>query len=300
LEFSILKRNQRGDLCELNKELVVEWYNYSLEGQKLTQTSWEDLTPRERYVHGGPWVDLQTLDVHLDLFEKFGQVLIATDSSIAKIVGELEYHFSGKSAHIDWMMVSPNSQNRGIGTKMIQGLIEIVKQNGYNRISTEPEKGSETFYSKNGFAGIQPHLLQLTKNGSSPQDNNHWISGIPQHRKYLIGDATNTPEYSLFLLAAEIEYTKIFNLRDVPVGWTLIENSIEQTTIIRRKISIMSNKSSLLLASNHQHDNGQIQNFFNKVTLSLPKSEQTYITLTGSKPTGWEISNKIIKMQMSI
>jgi hypothetical protein len=64
-----------------------KWFTNPYAGGK--EARWEDLTPAQRYLHGGPWMDPQLLALHVRRFaEAKGSVLVAERGG--KVVGEIE------------------------------------------------------------------------------------------------------------------------------------------------------------------------------------------------------------------
>lgn len=297
LEFSSLKRNDRRELCELNKKLVPRWFQYANNDEKQIQSKWENLTIRDRFMHGGPWLDRRTLDIHFDLFEKFGQVIVARDTQEDIMIGELEWHYSNNTAHIDWMMVSPEEQRKGIGSMMINHLKEIVIDDFSSEIWTEPEKGTDYFYETNGFDRVLPELISYSIRGSSKLNMLKWKSGLPPEKKTLIGDATNTKEYSRFLLQAEEMYASVFNVV-TPISYAIPED--HNLLIIRRKISALKNRSVILFYSDVNIPESQIISLSDFTAKSLPKIENIFITLPGISLYNWKIHEKIFKRRKLI
>jgi GNAT superfamily N-acetyltransferase len=290
IEFTELKRNQWKDLVELNKKLVQTWFRYSKLNKKEEEARWQDLSSRERFYHGGPWNDYETLKIHLELFTKFGNVLIGVNSSTRDIIAELEYHISENFIHIDWMMVAPEFQNQGIGSVIIRKIEELAQKQDIHELQTEPEKGVQYFYEANGFNDNIPKIIQSSKNGCS---TNHpqWNVEMPNIND-LIGDASNTLEYSKFLMKTEIKYARIFGKPD-PILWREISDGV---IAIQRVVSVLNNRVSLLLSSNAPLSLNEIFDGFNTSIKYIPTTESAYVSLSEELIPTWTKYSQIKKL----
>jgi GNAT superfamily N-acetyltransferase len=131
--------------------------------RKDTETSetikpdeWQHLSRMERWQQGGPWLDRQTLALHLSVMEEAGGiVLIARTPKL--LVGELELLFETPArktpqAFITWMVVHPGFRHQGIGTQLINFAAQIAKEKGCKRLFTTAENPNAVqFFEANNF-----------------------------------------------------------------------------------------------------------------------------------------------------
>jgi len=126
-------------------------------GDKWVPASYEELSIEERFMHGGPWMSVETCAIHLNYLLLAGQYpLVAVLDG--KIVGELELYIGeekgvlGKTAFIDVLLVHSDFRRRGIGRRLVQKAEEIAIENNCDTLSVWPEEQAIPFYNKCGIA----------------------------------------------------------------------------------------------------------------------------------------------------
>ncbi len=157
-------------LLELVNDITIERINplsdlpelVSL-NRKDTETSegidpqeWQQLSRMERWQQGGPWLDRQTLALHLDVMEEAGGIiLIARTPEL--LVGELELLFEKHvsditKAFITWMVVHPGFRHQGIGSQLINHAIKLARNQGCKQLFTTTENPDAShFFEANKF-----------------------------------------------------------------------------------------------------------------------------------------------------
>ncbi|HEV8595256.1 MAG TPA: hypothetical protein VGR51_06970 [Thermoplasmata archaeon] len=117
-----------------------DWYRNP--HQRLARVPYEDLTPFERYLHGGFGMDLSLLRRHVYEFERRGfPVLVAEDAG--RIVGEAEVWLDeepapfGRYAAVTTLAVGlpPNQEVAGL---LLARIAERVRKMGYHALDLVP------------------------------------------------------------------------------------------------------------------------------------------------------------------
>jgi len=225
------------DLVRLNKSLIPIWYG--LEGTDRITSRWEDLTIKERFLHGGPWNDQQTLKIHTEEFLKFGQIDLIKDQN-GQILGEIEYHQHEDTIHLDWMMIHGTRQLQGLGSLLLHHLVQVAEQDQINEIWTEPENGVEKFYEKNGFKLLDESIHRYQLKSDNTRESWGEIEYSEIKGQVLSGEANNDRDYLLMLLRSGIRYAEICG-EPYPIRGTRIEDNL----VISRYLPALSPKAHL-------------------------------------------------------
>ena len=124
--------------------------------ETISPQEWQHLSRMERWQQGGPWLDRQTLALHLDIMEEVGGViLIARTAEL--LVGELELLFENHAsdtprAFIAWMVVHPGFRHQGIGSELVNHAAKLAKTQGCKQLFTTAENTEATqFFEANKF-----------------------------------------------------------------------------------------------------------------------------------------------------
>ena len=93
------------------------------------------------------WVNPPTPEVHLKLLRQLAYVVLAIDSDTNKVVGFINAISDGVlSAYLPLLEVSPDYKNRGIGTKLVKKMLNLLKDYYMIDLSCDPEL--QSFYNK--------------------------------------------------------------------------------------------------------------------------------------------------------
>ncbi|RLF83517.1 GNAT family N-acetyltransferase [Thermococci archaeon] len=136
---------------------VERWIKKS-EGK---EASYEELNIEERYLHGGPWMSIETCAVHLSNLLLEGQFPIVAEEN-GEVIGNAEVLISeepikGKIkriAHIDVLEVHKNFRGNGVGRTVVKFIEELAPKKGCELITVTPEKSAIGFYEKLGIRDI--------------------------------------------------------------------------------------------------------------------------------------------------
>ncbi|MCY3410040.1 MAG: GNAT family N-acetyltransferase [Candidatus Heimdallarchaeota archaeon] len=285
--YSFAGREEIGDIVELNKKLVPEWYHYTKKAERGNKTNWGTLSSRERFIHGGPWLSKDTLKVHLDNFTVFGEILLLWLDG--ELIGELEFHEINRPHkeyisdlgtehrvfHLDWMMIDPHHQQMGWGRNLLNQLEDVLKSRHRDKIVilTEPEAGVTDFYQKCGYVNGPNNIHVYSANGTL--DENRWIAYHPPEMfEFLYGNFDVSPEYSLFQMSSEIHFSQLFG-SEYPIAW-MDENNVR---VIKQKSSVLHNQYRILLSSSTLLEKRSIQKIINKLPDRTLEENQLRISL---------------------
>jgi GNAT superfamily N-acetyltransferase len=198
------RRKYLDQVVELNKSLVQSWYRQ--ENRKNVKSSYDLLSMKDQFRHGGPWLHPETCAVHMTAVAKIGTISLLIDDSDT-VLGEIEYHLSADNRyHLDWMVVSSDQQGKGMGTK----LIDNMKKRVASSIETEPEEGVQQFYEKNKFYQVKPshyrYLLKPVQTRENTRSENIRLSDF----KSRTGESNHDDFYLDLLLSTGIKYADLF------------------------------------------------------------------------------------------
>lgn len=97
------------------------------------------------------------------VFEGF--VLLEDSKIVAVCMGHKRSWWMGKEFFVDEFFVENRSQGNGIGTKMMNYLVNNLAADGYTRLIllTDKEIPAESFYQKNGFYNNYQRAVMVRK-----------------------------------------------------------------------------------------------------------------------------------------
>jgi GNAT superfamily N-acetyltransferase len=283
-------------LMELNKSLVKTWLHYTEEGTVTNQeTLWENLTSRERYLHGGPWNDPDTLKIHTDEFLKFGGIHVIENEE-NEIIAQIEFHqFEEDKFHIDWMMVSPKSDKMGIGSLLIEKLGEFLNNEGYNNIKiyTEPEEGTIGFYEKNKFEKDEFSFLTRFRDIIPIYDDMSWAENKDDLLKFTYGMSDTTDKFLGFLMRCNFKYSRLFKVNTNNYS-AIINHRNKEIKIILMSYPVFPKRIRIIVTSGIKLTNQDILNIVNKVVKSIIRESKVYFTILDNNEDtndkGWKIT----------
>ncbi|EKF86746.1 GNAT family N-acetyltransferase [Methanobacterium formicicum] len=155
--------------------------NYFEDGSKLKgdlvfrRFNWKDLDECaalfKKVFSADPWFDEW---VSLDQSRKYLKELIQNpvfegflmcegSKIVAVCLGHRRSWWMGKEFFVDEFFVENGRQGNGIGTKTVDYLVEILREDGYTRLTLLTNKNipAETFYLKNGFYNNEKRTVMV-------------------------------------------------------------------------------------------------------------------------------------------
>jgi GNAT superfamily N-acetyltransferase len=150
IEVRLATLNDIEGIVEVHCSDIDKWYR-DIHCEKI-ETDYKDLTIIERFLHGGPWMTVETCKEHLkNLLENNQYPLIAIDNG--KIIGELELYIGyergiGETAYIDILEVHKKHRGKGVGRQLISEAYKYAEEKKCRIITVWPTKDALEFYKK--------------------------------------------------------------------------------------------------------------------------------------------------------
>lgn len=141
-------------ICEIHQSDVAAWERFDVFGN-VERVRYEDLTLYERWLHGGPWLSIETCAVHLNrLLAGAGYPLVAELDG--KVVAEAEVYENFEAApfghhlSIGILYTHRDFTSQGLGTALVDYIREIARPMGCKQI-TVGDPATVEFYVGQGF-----------------------------------------------------------------------------------------------------------------------------------------------------
>lgn len=179
-------KNDITELVEVECSDVQTWYHYSSKGRG-SPASYNELSPWERVMHGGPWMDVNALAKYWARIERLGIIPLVAEFN-GKVVGHLDVIFSnelvlGDFLYLDVLTVHEAYRRRGIAKALIARAEEMAKRKNVSFMMVEPEEyngPSGLTYRSCGFERFfEPYHLETTINASKTH-NDICVTMIPK------------------------------------------------------------------------------------------------------------------------
>jgi GNAT superfamily N-acetyltransferase len=155
LEVRLARPEDGTEVSEVHASTIDRWVRYLPSG-KPTESSGEELTPFERILNGGPWMDPGACSLHLRQVVGSGQRPLVAVGAGGRVVGELELIIGpdprwGRLAHIDVMAVRRDVQRTGVGRELLKAARRLAIEARCSLLSTNPEDAAVGFYRRCGL-----------------------------------------------------------------------------------------------------------------------------------------------------
>ncbi|RLE72010.1 MAG: hypothetical protein DRJ37_03805 [Thermoprotei archaeon] len=234
------RREDYAGIVEVHCSDVDKWRRKNGE-----TASYEELTPFERWLHGGPWMDSETIKLHFEILKECGgRAFVAVLGD--KVVGEAEIVFSeepkpyGRYCFLEVLVVHKNYRRRGIGTKLVKYCLEYAERQGYAIFDVIPEdERAKRLYLKLGFSkifdlckmrkgcevGETELLFEEIPPGAHPRDmllvSGHWYPSI-----YIWQNILRAQDYNRFK-GFNIDRPMFFEIReDGKIGISVFQSHV--------------------------------------------------------------------------
>jgi len=177
-------------ITEVHCSDVEKWYKWK--GSEKVEASYRELSIEERFLHGGPWMSVETCAIHLNYILASEQYPLVAELN-GRIVGELELYVGeergklGKTAFIDIIVVHKNFRRRGIGKALINEARRIAIEEGCDTLSVWPEERAVPFYRKCGLREVAYNVVHflIEVNEHLVRSHEHIVKPFPSNYKSL-------------------------------------------------------------------------------------------------------------------
>ncbi len=145
-------------LLQLNLEDQSNWFFGTPDGTlSQRKARWEELTPYERWLHGGWWLDPETLKLYIHVIKKTGSKIFVAEHN-EQLIGECDLsigfdpEFGQLRGHLMWLLTKPTHRKKGVAQKLLSHAMTYLKTRNAEELFTEAEdERSENLYKKIGF-----------------------------------------------------------------------------------------------------------------------------------------------------
>ncbi len=208
---------------------------------------WNKLSRLERWQHGGPRLDLETLALHLQIIDEAGGVILIARRA-DQIIGELELlienHRPGiQQAFIMWMVVHPDYRQQNIGTQLVHQAKQFAQKAGATQLLTIiKDLDARQFFHIMGFRILeQEGLFSKPLQSKAEPIQSACIQQIPLEWKlrkhpplgFVPSIGINYPSKYLWTYLRNLEqlYSILQSKAPLPQLWLLRENEKEAVTV---------------------------------------------------------------------
>lgn len=125
-------------------------------GGKGEPAPYEDLPLYDRWLHGGPWMSVETCAVHLNRWLRAGHPVLVAEVE-GRVVGEAEFVINpepspyGPALHLSLLFVHADYRGQGVGRALVEAGAALAREHGCGVLTTQPEQPAEPFYRRVGF-----------------------------------------------------------------------------------------------------------------------------------------------------
>lgn len=186
-------------IVEVHCSLVESWWK---DREKGLRSSYEDLTPLERYWHGGSWLTEEFAAPYEKwLNENVGKSYVAEiEADKAKrVVGHCDLVFSeepepwGRISQLEIIAVHREYRRRGIGSALVKHTMNVAKEIGYPHYVVGADESEIPFYKRQGLEVFQKMYCYeiMTTDIPKPESKYGYMEelygiGYPDISRYLL------------------------------------------------------------------------------------------------------------------
>lgn len=133
---------------------IARWLRWEADGTSHP-ARYADLTPYERWQHGGPWLDEGTCRTHLERLIAGGGFPLVADVG-GRLLATAELHLAtepppyGRNLNLSTLYVHRNHQGQGLGSALLDYSIELARSNGCHTFLVANAEAPD-FYKQHGL-----------------------------------------------------------------------------------------------------------------------------------------------------
>ncbi|MEN6644905.1 MAG: GNAT family N-acetyltransferase [Armatimonadia bacterium] len=139
-------------ICGIHCSNVAEWFRRLPDGTRQA-AEYSELTVRERFALGGPWMSPETCQIHLmNMLDCGAHVLVAevggrTLATAEIFIGDEPAPFA-RNAHLSILYVHARHHRRGLGSALMDAALQLATKAGCDTFSTSPDDEALDFYRR--------------------------------------------------------------------------------------------------------------------------------------------------------
>jgi GNAT superfamily N-acetyltransferase len=131
------------------------WYRWDSSGRRRVVRRPGALSPRERWLNGGPWMSEVLFAHHLAALRRGGHEAWVAEEH-GRVVGEGEILFGedlafGPAASLDVLNVRWGHRRRGLGRALVRAMLRSARGRGARCVTVIPERDAIGFYRRVGL-----------------------------------------------------------------------------------------------------------------------------------------------------
>ncbi len=133
---------------------IAGWQTWLADGS-THPARYADLTPYQRWLHGGPWLDAGTCADHLERLLQNGGLALVADLN-GRVLAEAEMSIAdeplpyGRNMNLAVMYVHRNHQRQGLGSALLQQALALAEAEGCDTF-TVAHTEAPGFYARHGL-----------------------------------------------------------------------------------------------------------------------------------------------------
>lgn len=154
IEVRLATLQDAAAITEIHCSNIPRWLRFGADGA-ATPADYADLSIYERWLHGGPWLSLETCAIHLNrLLAGTGTPLVAeVDGEVlgtAEVYENMEAAPFGHHLSIGVLYIQPDRQRQGIGHALLDYIVTMADLMKCERLTVDAPDVPE-FYTRFGF-----------------------------------------------------------------------------------------------------------------------------------------------------
>lgn len=142
-------------IVEIYKSHIETWYDNPL--TKTTKTTYEKLTPLQRFLHKGWWLDVNYCKTHLERHTSRNDLVVVAESQSGKLIGEAEVWFDtepepfGKYGMVKTLVEHSDYAEMGVQQALLRYIIKSFPAAGYANVDITPSRAGGSFATLRRF-----------------------------------------------------------------------------------------------------------------------------------------------------
>ena len=134
---------------------VTGWRMWDVNNDDVRPARYTDLTPYQRWLNGGPWMDAAACTHHITRLLDSGSIAIVAELN-GRVLAEAELHIAdepppyGRNMNLAVIYVHRNHQGQGIGSALMRHALALAESEGCDTF-TVAHAEAPSFYTRYGL-----------------------------------------------------------------------------------------------------------------------------------------------------